>query len=248
MSKRGKQARALRKQQKQINKIQKRLAQAGIRLDLETTNQNQNNSYYLQTKRKLASLKKYKRELKTSAKETKTKNTNKITDKQLRTAIEKKKQNIARYKKPAQPYIPTGEALEERKITNLRDKLRKNIAPQYMPPKSEQSHEDKINTDTSFFVDSVIQSWFNEIHHFPRMAEPILKQWYDEISARYTKEDIATMLEEGARAGVVLTYEIAYDGEKLAMYMSDMLDFYPEMTPWEKAEILEQFESWEDLL
>lgn len=248
MSKRGKQTRALRKQQKQIDKIQKRLAQAGIRLDLTTTNQNQNNSYYLHPKEQPASLKKYKRELKTSAKETKTKNANKITDKQLRTPVEKKKQNIARYKKSAQPYIPTGEALEERKITNLRDKLRKNIAPQYTPPQPEQEHEDKINTDTSFFVDSVIQSWLDEIHHFPKMAEPILKQWYNELLTRYTKEDIATMLEEGARAGLLLNYDIAYDGEKLAGYMSDMLDFYPEMTEWEKADIMEQFESWEDLL
>lgn len=247
MSKRGKQARALKKQQKQINKIQKRLAQAGISLDLSTTNQNQNNSYYLHPKKQLALLKKYKHELQTSAKETKTKNTNKITDKQLRKVIEKKKQNIARYKKLAQPYIPTGEALEERKITNLRDKLRKNIAPQYAP-QPEQPHEDKINTDTSFFVDSVINSWLDEIHYFPAMAEPILKRWYDELLTRYTKEDIATMLEDGARAGVVLTYEIAYDGEKLAMYMSDMLDFYPEMTAWEKADLMEQFESWEDIL
>ena len=230
MSKRGKQARALRKQQKQIDKLQKRLAQAGIRLDLTTTNQNQNNSYYLQPKEQLASLKKYKRELQTSAKGTKTKNTNRITDKQLRTVIEKKKQNIARHRNPAQPYVPTGDALEERKITNLRDKLRKNIAPQYTPPQPEQPHEDKVNTDTSFFVDSVINSWLDEIHYFPAMAEPILKRWYDELLTRYTKEDIATMLEDGARAGVVLTYEIAYDGEKLAMYMSDMLDFYPEMT------------------
>lgn len=203
MSKRGKQARALRKKQQKLQKILKRLQQAGVILDTD---------YVQET-------------------ETKTKKPTTLkrrTNHDIKDGTNSKTNNL----------IPTNQNTHRSVQASSTDSL----------PKPSKPHEVRINTDGSFFASSIINSWLDEIHHFPRMAEPILKQWYNSLLERYTKDDIAMMLEEGARAGVVLTYEIAYDGEKLAMYMSDMLDFYPEMTPWEKAEVMEQFESWEDIL
>lgn len=242
MSKRGKRARALRKQQQKTQKILKRLRQAGVKIDTDYTQEREHN------KPKNTAL---PRGVNHNLKEGTNSKTNNLipTQQNLHRAVQAKRTNLSkRLPKQFSVNIPTGSEEKEtqKAINNLRNKLRE--ADKLIPPQPEQPHEDKVNTDTSFFVDSVINSWLDEIHHFPKMAEPLLKQWYNSLLGRYTKEDIATMLEEGARAGVVLTYEIAYDGEKLAMYMSDMLDFYPEMTPWEKAEVMEQFESWEDIL
>lgn len=104
---------------------------------------------------------------------------------------------------------------------------------------------DSVITDTNFFSDAVIRGFENIIKQFPKNAEPILKEWLDEMIARNGKDDVATMLQQGAADGHIVNREIAYDAEKLGDFMNEMMDYLPEMTDWAKAEVMESFETWD---
>ena len=83
MSKKGRQIRALKKQLKQINKLQRRLRQAGAQLDLKETSISDNTiSQYLHPKKQIEVLKKYKHELQNYSKDTSTSNKIKLSQKQ----------------------------------------------------------------------------------------------------------------------------------------------------------------------
>lgn len=118
---------------------------------------------------------------------------------------------------------------------------------QYIPPKEEQLRQERINTDSSFYSDAIIANYRNQLRQYPAMAEPMLTNWLDYMIAEHGKDDVAKMLEDGAKNGVVLTFEIAYSEDKLVGYIADLMDWLPEMTDWYKAELMEQFEMWEEI-
>lgn len=84
---------------------------------------------------------------------------------------------------------------------------------------------DNISEDTRFFDKAVIGEYRRNISHFGSGAYNTLTTWLDELISEYGEHDVAEMLEEGARNNTVVTYQIAYDDEKLQEYMTDMFDF-----------------------
>ena len=54
------------------------------------------------------------------------------------------------------------------------------------------------------------------------------------------------MLNDGAEAGLIVTYQIVYSQDKLTQYMSEMLNYLPEAGPLFKAEIMDALEEEED--
>lgn len=255
MSKKGRQIRALKKQQKQINKLQRRLRQAGAQLDLKETNISDNTiSQYLHPKKQIEVLKKYKHELQNYSKDTITTNKIKPSQKQLSKAIQQRKTKTLQPAHIKQTHIKIP---KEKQRKNIQKKQQK-VAPKYskpstelpenlLPPTPEQPIPERVNTNTSFYAEAIISNYRIQLKQYPAMAEPMLSSWLDSMIAEHGVEDVATMLQAGADDGNALTFEIAYSTEKLEGYVAEMLNYLPEMTDWYKAEIMEQFESWEGI-
>ena len=225
MSKKGRQLRQYKKQLRQIQKYEKRLQQKGVNVNNKVDN--------------IQQAKQYKRVLKNQldVKQTKS-DTFKPSAKQLREAI---KGRTARTFTPAQKPLP-------RQKVQPKQLPKKKTAPrEEYTPEQGQAREDKVQTDSSFYSEAIIANYKNQIKQYPAMAEPMLLNWLEYMILEHGKDDVAKMLEDGAKNGVVLTFEIAYSEEKLVGYIADLMDWLPEMTDWYKAELLEQFEGWDDI-
>ena len=119
---------------------------------------------------------------------------------------------------------------------------------QYEPQKQQKVRQDNVNKDTSFYAKAIISNYKNQLEQYPAMAEPMLKNWLEYMILSHGEEAVATMLQDGAENGIILSFEIAYSEEKLVGYIADLMDWLPEMTDWYKAELMEQFETWDDVL
>lgn len=89
----------------------------------------------------------------------------------------------------------------------------------------QRTHPDHVTGDTYFFDKAVIGEYRRNLTHFGSKAYSELTGWLDDLIQEHGEHDVAEMLEEGARNNTVVTYQIAYDDEKLQEYMSDMFDF-----------------------
>lgn len=231
MSKKGRQLRQYKKQLKQIQKLEKRLRQKGIK-----------NSNKVDT---IQEAKQYKRDLKRQLTDKQPKQSNgfKPSNKALREAIRGRlKKEYTPEQKPLPRQKPRQKIEQEKKVQSQKKKV------QYEPQKQQKVRQDNVNKDTSFYAKAIISNYKNQLEQYPAMAEPMLKNWLDYMILSHGEEAVATMLQDGAENGIILSFEIAYSEEKLVGYIADLMDWLPEMTDWYKAELMEQFETWDDVL
>lgn len=111
--------------------------------------------------------------------------------------------------------------------------------PAFIPPEN-------ISEDTSFFDAVVITGFKVHVRQFNEHASNLLLSWLDRILATNDAHDVATMLNDGAESGLIVTYQIVYSQDKLTQYMSEMLNYLPEAGPLFKAEIMDAMEQEED--
>lgn len=81
---------------------------------------------------------------------------------------------------------------------------------------------------------------------FPTLAYPILANLVNKLIDKRSKEEVAQMLQESAEQGVIVNYKIAYSRDKMLNYVSETLDFLPDMGQIEKEDILESLEGEEE--
>lgn len=232
VAKKSKATRQYNKQLQRQQKILRKAQQKGIKLDLTSKQQKQERI----TKKDVVNLRKqniqYDKQVKNK---TDNKTQLKLTNKQIQKAIQGKQRRI----KPVKVIQP--------KVIKPKVQKETEPAPSYLPEPPKQEYQSRTNEDTSFFTDAIINMYLTTISHYPNNAEPILKNWLNQMISKYGRDDVAIMLQDGASAGVVLTWEIAYDNEKLQGYISDMLDFLPEMTEEWKEDVLDSFDDWRDI-
>lgn len=111
--------------------------------------------------------------------------------------------------------------------------------PGFVPPEN-------ISEDISFFDETVISGFRVHVKQFNERASNLLLGWIDRILHTNDVHDVAIMLNDGAEAGFIVTYQIVYSQDKLTQYMSKMLDYLPEAGPLFKAEIMDAMEEEED--
>ncbi len=179
----------------------------------------------------------------------------KIERQRKRKEEEKKKQKKERKQREREQ-----EAQE--KIDSLRDKLQKkqdenvvqdieqDVEPEqetYRPQEPTRPHPPEVNESTSFYTDTILRMYRQELKNFPNKAEPYITAWLDSLIAKYGRDDVAQMIQEGSASGVILTWEIAYNNSKLRNYVGEMLHYLPEMTPEMVSVILDEFDEWIDI-
>ena len=111
--------------------------------------------------------------------------------------------------------------------------------PGFVPPEN-------ISEDVSFFDAVVISDFKAHVRQFNEHASNLLLSWLDRILATNDAHDVATMLNDGAEAGLIVTYQIVYSQDKLTQYISEMLNYLPEAGPLFKAEMMDAMEQEED--
>ena len=111
--------------------------------------------------------------------------------------------------------------------------------PGFIPPEN-------ISEDISFFDATVITGFRAHVRQFNERASELLLGWLDRILQTNDIHDVAIMLNDGAEAGNIVTYQIVYSTDKLYEYMSNMLDYLPEAGTLFKEEMMDAMEMEED--
>lgn len=111
--------------------------------------------------------------------------------------------------------------------------------PGFEPPEN-------ISNDPSFFDNVVISGFKQHVSQFNERASNLLLSWLERILSTNDIHDVATMLNDGAEAGNIVTYQIVYSTDKLHEYMSNMLEYLPEAGDFFKSEMMDAFEMEED--
>lgn len=115
----------------------------------------------------------------------------------------------------------------------------------FTPPESTIS----ISMDDVFIANfrSNLDKWNENLQN-------VVNTWIDRIIEQYGKHDTAVMLAEGTAAGNMITYQEAYDSNKLKDYMAEMVNYLPDVGSWGKEELNEYTEellfadsSWSEL-
>ena len=130
-------------------------------------------------------------------------------------------------------------ASQTRKYRLQHPKQQPTNTPGFEPPEN-------ISEDATFFDAVVISGFRNHVRQFNERASNLLLSWLDRILATNDTHDVATMLNDGAEAGLIVTYQIVYSQDKLTQYMSEMLNYLPEAGALFKAEIMDAMEEEED--
>lgn len=128
---------------------------------------------------------------------------------------------------------------QTRKYRLAQPKQQPTNTPGFEPPEN-------ISKDTTFFDAVVISGFRSHVRQFNERASNLLLSWLDRILSTNDVHDVASMLNDGAEAGLIITYQIVYSQDKLTQYMSEMLNYLPEAGPLFKAEIMDALEEEED--
>lgn len=139
-----------------------------------------------------------------------------------------------------------------RKLKQYTPKVLKQIAKPIQQPTQEPTNTpgfvppENISEDETFFDNVVISGFKAHVRQFNEYASNLLLSWLDKILATNDAHDVATMLNDGAEEGLIVTYQIVYSQDKLTQYMSEMLNYLPEAGLLFKAEIMDAMEEEED--
>lgn len=163
-------------------------------------------------------------------------------------------------------YIPTElelrkQGVKDTELSNLTKKL-KSITPKELKKISYEIPEhtqeptntpgfeppENISEDTLFFDAVVITGFQSHVRQFNERASNLLLSWLDRIIASNGEHETAVMLNDGAEAGVILTYQVVYSQDKLTQYMAEMLDYLPEAGTLFKEELMDAMEQEEDFI
>lgn len=158
-------------------------------------------------------------------------------------------------------YFPTElqlrkQGVKGKELTAL-TKVLKTITPEYLKsiakepeyiPTNEPDFlpETNINTDDTFFDQTTIAQYKEHVRGFNEVCSNLLLGWLDRIITSNGAHDTAIMLNKGAEAGYIVTYQIAYDRDKLMGYISAMMNYLPEAGTLFKEEMMDAFEQEED--
>lgn len=86
---------------------------------------------------------------------------------------------------------------------------------------------------------TIIAQFRERASHFNPAAYQIIDNWLTNAILKYGNTAVAQMLQSGAQAGHVLSYEVLYDENKLYQFLSDFLDYIPDMSSEDKEDILQ---------
>lgn len=249
MAKKSKTTRQYNKQLQRQRKILKKAQQKGINLDLSSTRQ----QIQKPTKKDITRIRKqniqYDRQVKN-----KTDNKNKLslTNKQIQRAVQGRQKLTFKPAKIKPPKMNKPKEVQQQTLEpeEIVPDIEPDIEPEpepYRPQEPTRPHPPEVNESTSFYSETIIRMYKQELKNYPQHAEPLINAWLDSLIEKYGIDDVAQMIQEASASGIILTYEIAYDVYKIHAYIAEMLNYLPEMTPEWASDVLDAFDEWADI-
>lgn len=142
-----------------------------------------------------------------------------------------------------------GRKAERKASAEKAAKTKKKKKSTQFPKQTEQKvnvSRETLTTDINLFTNIVIKNFRNHLKNLNEVVYIKLTNWLNNLLSRYGADDVAIMLNEGAENGVIANYQIVYSNDKIINYISEMLDYLPEIGEFSKAEIMDAFEQDED--
>lgn len=106
------------------------------------------------------------------------------------------------------------------------------------------------NTEFPSWDNTVISGWKQQVQTVGMYGgvtadqiENRMLQWLDYMESTYGTHRTAVMLEAGSQGGLVLTFEVLYNEEAMATYMTAMTYFMPGFTSQDREEFSDIFET-----
>ena len=112
-----------------------------------------------------------------------------------------------------------------------RRRYRQRRQDTYAPPETPTGYESTLSTEDTFYADAVILNFKSILSKFNSKGAGVLSSWLDSLLFKFDKNDVATMLERGAQAGLIVTYDVIYAETLLRQYMADMVQYLSGLEP-----------------
>lgn len=110
------------------------------------------------------------------------------------------------------------------------------------------TNRDNYSHNDDFFTNVVISNWYGELETFANgSAYNLLRAWMGSMIRENGRENVAQMLQEGAEAGVRLTWETVYKSGYAKTYMGDLLDHMPDQGVLYKEQVMDRVQFMEAL-
>ena len=142
-----------------------------------------------------------------------------------------------------------GEILTGEEARKLERAISAQKAAQTRQLKKQQKYSTPTNIEgyINFPSESkiVLSNFKAEISNFPTFAQPTLNQWLSNVIAQHGEDAAAEMLQQGKDAGLIVNWEVAYKEGMLQQYMTEMLDYIPDLGQLEREALIEAFEQEE---
>lgn len=145
-----------------------------------------------------------------------------------------------------------GEEVSGVKGRQLERKQRSEKAIQTRKKKNfEEKTKRRETFDESFFDRNAINVWYAQVRVCikGRFANALL-QWMDKLIAENGEHNVAKMLYDGEAAGIIFTFDVAYDEKSFNQYTSELIKYLPDQGEL-YAEQMEEYKKelviWSDL-
>lgn len=169
-----------------------------------------------------------------------------VTKKALQRIQETKPKDL--YKKAVKLDLSTGEVIPALEARQIERKQAAQKAVQTRKLNQAETGQAWQSSDFKLpdFSKVVITNFKAHIAQFNTEASSMLRNWIDALIAKFGEGQVATMLNDGAESGNIVTYQIVYKQEALLEYMSNMMDYLPDVGEFTKQEMTDAFEYGED--
>ena len=157
----------------------------------------------------------------------------KATEKALETRKSKKPKDKKGTKKKKKPETKGKKHKQQTSVTDIQ-----NEPTQEYP---EGGHNYYPN-----FTDVVLSNFLATLKLYPNAeGVPLLLNWYDRLIGDNGREAVAQMLQDGAEAGIIITWETVYKSTNTKTYMTEMMAYLPDQGRFYSDQIMDMIEESE---
>ena len=123
------------------------------------------------------------------------------------------------------------------------------IEASYYQFKKEQRKKKIISTPNTISMpsesDMVISNFRIYISEFNDVANAIINDWLNRLLFKYTKEEVAKMIQDAGESGILIGYNMTYETDKILTALSSMLDLM-DLGVLEREQLIESLEYQEN--
>lgn len=109
-------------------------------------------------------------------------------------------------------------------------------------PKDEVIVEPVKSTNEDFYSSNLIENFIRQVLHYPKGFVQYVTSWIRLSREKYGDKAVADMLQDGFKSGIEFSWATMYKKDELEKFISDMLNFLPDIGLLEKENIMDDIE------